>query len=155
MPRIGSRIQAGAFGTFNPNNPGRAIAPAVQSRGPALAQEYFTDPDLDPSVRRALNQIQSNTRQAFAQVKGSAFAYSNIIRGVTLTQGGANGASPNVISHGLGQVAAGAFIITTYGGYVTAQAVIPSPPAAGLIQLWTQFTAFSGATVTADVLVYA
>lgn len=156
MPRISSRIQTQAFGTRNPAAPGRAIAGALQYRGPALPQELFGDDgDLDPSVKRALLQIQSNVRQALGQVRGSPFAYSNIIQGVTLTNGGANGASPNVIAHGLGQPASGGFVLTTYGGYLTAEATIPSPATPNLIQIWTQFTAFAGATVTADVLVYA
>jgi hypothetical protein len=156
MPRIASRIQQQPFGTYNPGSPGRAIRPALQYRGPALPQEMFDDPELDAPTKRALIQVQNNTRQALSQVKGSAFAYANIIAGWTLTNGGANGASPNVVAHGLGQPATGAVVLTTYGGYLTAQATIPGAANANLIQVWTQYTAFAGVTaVTADILVYA
>jgi hypothetical protein len=121
-----------------------------------LPVETFSDPNLDPNVKRALIQLQSNVRQSTSQAKGSPFAYANIISGWTLVQGSANGVKPNVIAHGLGQPATGAFVISTYGGFVTAQATIPNPPTSDLIQLWTTFTAFAGiTTVTADILVYA
>ena len=155
MPRIGSRIQQAPFGTYNPAAPGRAKTPALQPRGPALPEELFGDPTLDASVRRALLQLQSNTRQAVGQVKGSPFAYANIITGWTLVQGAANGATPNVIAHGLGQPAVGYCILAKYGGYITGDALIPNPPTSNLIQIWTTYTAFAGVSaVTADILVY-
>lgn len=156
MPRIPSRISPNGLGTYNPAAPGRAISPALQYRGPVLPQELFSETaGLDPATRRALNQIQSNVRQAFAQVRGSPFSYANIISGWILTQGGSDGASPNIIAHGLGQPANGYAILSTTGGYVTAHALITPAPNANLIQVWTQYTAFSGVTnVTAEILVY-
>lgn len=156
MPSIPSRIQQQPFGTFNPAAPGRRIKPALQAKGPALPQELFVDPNIDVNVKRALNQIQSNVRQALSQVKGSAFAYANIITNWTLTQGSANGVAPNVIDHGLGMPATGYAILSTVGGYVTAHALIAPAPTVNLIQVWTQYTAFAGVSaVTANILVFA
>lgn len=156
MPRIGSRIQTGGIGSYNPANPGRAITPAIRPKGPVLPVEQFVDEKVDPSVRRALNNLQANVAQAIGQVKGSSFAYSNICSGVKLTNGGANGASPNLVAHGLTVSPSGYAILFTRGGYVTAEALILPAPNKNLIQIWTQITLFAGsAGVLADILVYA
>lgn len=156
MARIPSRIQQAPSGAFNPANPGRAIVPATRVSGPAFPQEQFADPTIDPNVKRALVQLQNNVRAAFGTVKGSPLQYANIIQGWTLVQGGANGASPNVIAHGLGQPASGYIILSKYGGYLTGDALIPNPPTPDLIQIWTTWTAFAGVTsVTADLLIYS
>jgi hypothetical protein len=155
MPRISSRVQQGAFGTYNPTNPGRAVRPTLQYKGPSLPQELFSETDLDPPVRRALNQIQNNVKQALGQTKGSPFSYANIISNWPLVNGGANGASPNIVAHGLGQPATGYTVLFTRGGYVTHHALIEPAPSSELIQIWTQVTAFAGVTtVTADLLIY-
>ena len=158
MPRLSSRIQTAAFGSRNPANAGRTIAPAVIHKGPSMPVELFADEQLDPGTRRALLAIQQNVRQAFSQSRSSPLSYANLIQGVTLTNGGANGASPNIVAHGLDVAPSGYVICCTSGGYVTAHAKIA--PAANdskhTIKIWTQFTAFAGVTaVTADLLVYA
>lgn len=157
MPRLSSRLQQAPFGSRNPAAPGRIITPAITHKGPSLPIELFADEQLDPSVRRALLAIQQNVRAAFAQTKSSPLSYANLLQGVALTNGGANGASPNILSHGLDIAPSGYIICCTTGGYVTAHAKIA--PAANdpksILKVWTQYTAFAGASVTADVLVYA
>lgn len=158
MPRLSARIQIAPYGSRNPVVPGRSIAPSIQHRGPALPFENFADEQLDGPTRRALLQMQQNVRQAFGQVRSSPFASANLVQGVTLAQGSANGSAPNIVSHGLGVAPSGYAILSTTGGYVTAHARIA--PATGdpnsIIRIWTQFTAFAGAaSVLADLLVYA
>jgi|SRR6185312_3954779 len=158
MSRLSARIQVAPYGSRNPVAPGRAITPSIQHRGPALPIETFSDEQLDGATRRALIQIQQNVRQAFGQSRSSPFSGANLVQGVTLEQGGANGASPNIIAHGLGVTPSGFVILSTLGGYVTAHARIA--PATGdpisIIRIWTQFTAFAGVSaVLADLLVYA
>lgn len=158
MPRLSSRLQQAPFGTRNPSAPARTATPSIQLRGPALPVELFANEQLDPATRRSLLAIQQNTRQAFAQSRSSPFAQANLVQGVTLAQGSANGVAPNIVSHGLGVTPSGYAILNTTDGFVTAHAKIA--PTQGdpksIIRIWTTFTAFAGASVVlADILVYA
>jgi len=157
MPRIGSRLPA-QLGTFNPASPAvqRKRAPSIQVRGPAFPTELFTADEIPPNVRRALLQLQNNVRQSFSQVRGFPLAYSNVLLDVALTQGGSNGATPNVLEHGLDVPATGYALLSTVGGFITAHALIPGAVSPNLIQVWTQFTAFAGvSSVTANILVWS
>ena len=149
----------GAYGTFNPSAPVRQTSLPLQvPKGSAQRREQFVDPDLPPAVARALVSSQAAVDQATAQVKGLLFARHNVVRNVTLTNGGANGASPNVLQHGLGRKADGYIILAPRGGYVTNHALIAnSSPQEdrGIVRVWTQRTLFAGSTsVVADILVY-
>jgi hypothetical protein len=158
VPRLSSRLQIAPFGTRNPSFPGRTAVPAIQQRGPAQAQELFPEV-ADPNTRRGLQSLQQAIARATSQAKSAPFARSNILHGVPLVNGGANGASPTLIAHGLGVPATGAVLLATYGGYSANPLVIipnPSNVPPSIIQVWTQLGLFAGvSTVTGDILVYA
>lgn len=162
MPRIPGSIQNSAYGTENPNlsiTLRKVVEPAVTVRAPAQGKEQFSaNEGMEPDVARGLQQLQSNIDAATAQTKGSPTANKNVLQGVVLANGGANGASPNVLKHGLGRKAVGYSILNVSGGYVTAHALVANPNSAeddGYVRIWTTRTLFAGATaVVAQIEVF-
>lgn len=154
-------IQNGAYGSVNPLAVGtkRPVpAPFTLARPPVQGVEQFTDiPDENTS--RALNQLQENIRSATAQSKSNPFADCNLLVNVTLTAGGASGADPMVLSHGLGRALQGFQIqSSTKGGSVLKSALIPNPNPdedSSLFRCWVELVVFEeGGSVIADILVY-
>ena len=158
MPRIGIRIQpVTGFGTANFQSPRPFLQPTTLNPGPGQAREQFNEPGIPATVARALNQIQENIHQSTQQAKGSPSGGGNLLRGVILTNGGTNGANPNVIAHGLGIAYTGYKIHAIYNGSIDKYATIaPSTafPANRVLLLWTQVTAFPNQNVSCDIEIY-
>ncbi len=160
MPRIPIIQQNQPFGTQNPTQQvgRRQVLPSVTLvPGPSQQIEQFNHPGIHPNVARALNNLQQQIKSAVSVNKADPTSNKNFLRGVQLTNGGSNGASPNVIKHGLGGAYTGYNIHAVYGGVVNSHSCIPpttAQPSAAFLLLWTSITAFSGQTVTCDLEVY-
>lgn len=140
--RVPATVPAAAsYGTYNPaTSGGRSVAPAsYQTRGPALAREFFPD--------RGLQRIQTASLQAMQTAKGNPFADGNLFRGLSFIAG-----ASQTLSHGLGRAYQGAFVVAITSGNNGGMVRVTAPTVPALVN--TQIILFPIETFTGDVWVY-
>jgi hypothetical protein len=156
MPKLGNQVKNQPFGTVNNFGLARKVPTPVQLiKGPAQGIEPLVG--MPPEQARAFQAIQKNITAATQQSGSNPAAFGKLQQGVTLSNCPPNGATPNIIAHGLSQPFTGYQIHAVYGGYVTAHTLIPNSNSKLdelQIQIWTQVTAFPGQTVMADIMCY-
>lgn len=158
MPRLPNQVKNQPFGTTNVNAGARQINRPVQLiQGPAQGVEQLNTAGIPVEQARALQALQKNITAATQPSRANPAANGNLLQGVPLSNGGANGANPNVIRHGLSIPFVGYQIHAVYGGALTAHANVPNTNSSldsAQISIWTQVAPFSGQSVTADIWVY-